>query len=273
MSSNGNKILRRALLKKLKIANSTLSNLLRPLKEEFALSSEQALWTLAAQSGIQLNSYLEKDQLANAQNTINMVRLGKSAVLPTPAPTATTKTAKPLRTNEITIKLPSGKFYKDSGLSDAVLKQAAEMAKHYPVFYLLENSIRALFAEVMKDEHGENWWKANFKSGTAKNAKEAAEKRRSDPDTHKRWHQSGGDHPLDFATLEGLSSLMQSQVDLLFPKKLGITLDWFRNFMEEMATIRNVFCHMNPLDTTSIKNLILRNEQWQKICHKYREAN
>jgi hypothetical protein len=36
--------------------------------------------------------------------------------------------------------------------------EAAEMGRHYELFYCLEKSIRKLVAETLEGSHGENWW-------------------------------------------------------------------------------------------------------------------
>jgi hypothetical protein len=40
----------------------------------------------------------------------------------------------------------------------AVRQEAAQMARHYEVFYCLEQAIRKLITEAMEETAGSNWW-------------------------------------------------------------------------------------------------------------------
>jgi len=55
---------------------------------------------------------------------------------------------------------PSGdqeeKFYPQ--FSQKLRDEADEMARHFAIFYCLENSIRELISSRLEEAHGENWW-------------------------------------------------------------------------------------------------------------------
>lgn len=40
-------------------------------------------------------------------------------------------------------------------------RNAADMARYYEIFYLLENDIRRLIVDTMEAAHGKDWWKTN----------------------------------------------------------------------------------------------------------------
>lgn len=48
---------------------------------------------------------------------------------------------------------------------EKIRKEAAEMARHYEVFYCLENSIRRLITQRLQEEFGGDWWSASHKDG------------------------------------------------------------------------------------------------------------
>jgi hypothetical protein len=52
----------------------------------------------------------------------------------------------------------------------ALRSEAAEMSKHYELFYCLEKSIRKLIAETLKAQHGENWWSSHVPQAVRDNA-------------------------------------------------------------------------------------------------------
>src|SRR5579862_8661328 len=41
-----------------------------------------------------------------------------------------------------------------------VRSEAAEMSRHYELFYCLENTVRKLIAETLKESQGANWWES-----------------------------------------------------------------------------------------------------------------
>ena len=56
---------------------------------------------------------------------------------------------------------------------DFVLRtEAAQMGKHYEVFYCLEKNIRKLISETLESAHGENWWETfcNRRNGCIHNS-------------------------------------------------------------------------------------------------------
>ena len=55
--------------------------------------------------------------------------------------------------------------------SQALRNEAADMSKHYELFYCLEKSIRKLVAETLQAQHGENWWDSCVPQAIKENAK------------------------------------------------------------------------------------------------------
>jgi len=50
-------------------------------------------------------------------------------------------------------------------------QEAAEMGKHYELFYCLEKSIRRLIADTLESAHGENWWDTTVREEIKNNVK------------------------------------------------------------------------------------------------------
>jgi Swt1-like HEPN len=51
---------------------------------------------------------------------------------------------------------PEQQFYPQ--FSQKLRDEADAMARHFAIFYCLENSIRELIADRLEEAHGENWW-------------------------------------------------------------------------------------------------------------------
>ena len=60
--------------------------------------------------------------------------------------------------------------------SERIRNEASRMANNYIIFYCLENSIREIITERLKEEYGLNWW--NMDNVVPSAAKENAEKSR-----------------------------------------------------------------------------------------------
>lgn len=54
------------------------------------------------------------------------------------------------------ISQPDETYYPQ--FSEALRREAASMAVHYRVFYCLENSMRDLITQILKEHHGDEWW-------------------------------------------------------------------------------------------------------------------
>lgn len=59
--------------------------------------------------------------------------------------------------------------------SEKLRDEANSMAVNYIIFYCLENSIRQLISERLREEYGENWWNSavseNVRNNSEKNRK------------------------------------------------------------------------------------------------------
>jgi hypothetical protein len=72
---------------------------------------------------------------------------------------------------------PEEQFYPQ--FSEKLRNEADAMARHFAIFYCLENSIRELITDRLEEAHGENWWDTavppNVRDNANKNrAKEVA---------------------------------------------------------------------------------------------------
>lgn len=54
--------------------------------------------------------------------------------------------------------------------TEDVRREAAEMARHYEIFYCLEASIRVLVSERLREEKGAEWWTTSVPEVVMKNA-------------------------------------------------------------------------------------------------------
>jgi hypothetical protein len=60
--------------------------------------------------------------------------------------------------------------------SEVLRTEAEQMADHYAIFYCLENFIRKVIVERMKEAHGLTWWDVNVPEAVRKNAEQNQKK-------------------------------------------------------------------------------------------------
>jgi hypothetical protein len=252
-----NRELRTALLAKLDISPQALSLRVQKKKRMSPMSTELATYLIAHEEGIRIDKYLLPDTVDRVRGLVNLTRSSAAASSPPPAIKSKRHAS---RLKEI--RFPSGFKVSDVLLPSAKLQEAQEMAKVYPLLYVLENSMREVIKRVMKARYGEDWWGTAL---TTAKLKEIHQKASGRLKKEKKWHQRRGSHPIDYVDLADLGALFQSNAAIFFPTILDCDADWFRNFMDELEPSRNVIGHMNPLDPNNIKDLQVRVERWSKL--------
>ncbi len=249
-----NRQLSKALLEKLGISQSALSQRVKKLKMQRAMTTEDATYLIAHQEGIPLDKYLINesiDRVRNLQNTLAPTRVQSSARQTTKK--RTTGSGVGHRTIVI-----GGEFkLTDPILEQKKLSEAKEMAAIYPFLYVLENSIREVIDRFMTNRYGTNWWDA--KGGKLK---DKVIQRMADEEKNS-WHQRRGARPIDYLDLMQLPTLVRQIQDDLVPDIIP-TMEWFTQFIDEVYKSRCVVCHMNPLDDTNIKAVKVRFSHWQR---------
>jgi hypothetical protein len=251
-----NSKLRSALLTKLSITPQALSLRVQKKKKLTPMSTKLATYLIAHEEGIKIDKFLTAAEVQQVRELMNLTRTTAAA---TSVSSARSKREAP-RTKEI--RFPSGFKVKDALLPASKLKEAQEMAKVYPLLYVLENSMREVIKRAMKAKHGETWWDTQLTSGKPKTVHQTASDRKVN---EKKWHQGRGAHPIDYVDLSDLRVIIQANSALFFPAVLGDDIEWFRQFMKELEPSRNVLCHMNPLDAHNTKDLEVKVERWSKM--------
>lgn len=253
-----NRELKAALLEKLKISPQALSQRVQKKKDVSPMSTEDATYLIAHENGIRIDRFLSSevvDRVRQLHNTTPVVVAAK----PRAAKRQTTRGGK-----TIEVRFPTGFKAESDLLPKSRLNQAVAMAKIYPILYVLENSIRELVKRVMSDRYGKDWWDTELKKGKLKGVHQKASSRmRTETEKHS-WHQSRGDHPIDYVDIKDLEVLVLGKQGDFIPKIIPDT-DWFKQFMKELYPSRNVVAHMNPLDADNVKDVELRAKKWAKI--------
>jgi len=127
--------------------------------------------------------------------------------------------------------------------------EAAEMARHYRVFYCLENFVRELIVEVLSESIGPAWWDTNVPEAVRTNA-ERNRQREIDLGVTPR-----SSDPIDYTTFGELGEIIKLNpnkfVDL-FPSIKAV-----ERVLSQLNTLRGPIAHCKPLAEDEIVRLHL----------------
>lgn len=248
--------LKKALLNKLGIQHQGLSKRAQAKKRQMPMSTEEATYLIAHEEGIRIDRYLSREEVAH-------VRGLHTAAARTPAPAGATarQRKKPAVAGSRELRFSNEFRICNPLLSSTKLAEAQAMARVYPWLYVLENSMRTLIQRVMIAKVGDGWWDSELTKGKLKSVHEHAKSRMA---TEKKnsWHQKRGAHPIDYVELDDLETIINGQQEHFVPHIIP-DLQWFQNFMKELAPSRHVVCHMNPLSDDNVQDVKLKLQKWE----------
>jgi len=142
----------------------------------------------------------------------------------------------------------------------AVRAEAAEMAKHYEVFYSLEKSIRVLVSETMEAaEKREDWWASARVPEAIKNDVRDRIRKEIDAGVTRRSQDE-----LDYTTFGELSNIIVANWDIfggtLFNSKKAL-----EKVMASLNALRNPIAHCSPLAEDEQLRLRLAVRDWFRL--------
>lgn len=249
--------LREAIAEKLDIKTSQIYARANALATKTQTTTEDGIYLLAAQSGINLRKYLPRDKVDAIRHLVLQVNhdAGPPAVLKAPSKKATFKVGsmtigKTLSVGDLLLPLK-------------MLAEAKEMAEEvYPLLYVFENSVRMIIVRVMQKAHGLDWWDVKVGRGI----REEVQRRRAKEDQNP-WHGKRGAHPIYYTDLDHLGLIVQNNwADF---KQILPSPQWVRQRIDEIAHSRNPVAHMNPISKDDIQRINVYFRDWVKLI----EAN
>ena len=138
-----------------------------------------------------------------------------------------------------------------------ILKQARKMADFYAIYYSLENSIRRLVSERLREKHGAGWWVGKVPNGVQLAVKD---KQQDERDTSMSIRS---EDPLSYTNFGELISIFETNWDdfsdtLRSKKAMQLILSQFNK-------IRNVVAHSCELNEDEITRFKLLVKDWFRI--------
>ncbi len=249
-----NRELKKALLTKLGISQQAISLRVRRLIKERPMTTSDATYLIAHESGIPLDRYLSSAEM----DRVRTLMPGRT-VQPVKQRSETASGAKSDNARHRTVVI--GKEFKGSDpiLPNEVLTEAKEMAAVYPLLYVVENSIREAIHRVMKRHHGDLWWDTCAPQG----CRDTVHKRMAEENID-AWHQRRGAHPICYLDLNQLPGIVRKNENDFVPDMFR-DVEWFTHFINGLYLSRCVLAHMNPLDRDNVQAVRLSFNKWQKL--------
>lgn len=135
--------------------------------------------------------------------------------------------------------------------------EGRRMADFYVVYYCLENTVRRLIAERLKDKHGPNWWDAAVPSGIRQ---AVAEKQAREKETVLSIRSEDLLSYVNFGELIAIiEANWESFSDTIRSKKA------MQQTLSQFNQIRNVIAHSCSLSANDISRLKLLVNDWLNI--------
>jgi len=153
-------------------------------------------------------------------------------------------------------KIPSIDYYPQ--FEQSVRAEAAEMSRHYELFYCLENSIRKLITEALRENAGPNWWESGkIPSNIVDGVKERVQKEIDSGVTRR------SDDPIDHTTFGELSVIITTNWDLfgtIFSSRRAV-----EKVMSSLNLLRGPIAHCCPLSEDEKDRLKLTVKDWFRM--------
>ena len=144
-----------------------------------------------------------------------------------------------------------------SSVEESIRAGAKAMQCSFQTLFVLENLVRSLIDERLKDKHGVNWF--DSKATTSMKSKL---KNRKEEEVKHQWHTGRNKEPLfymDFGDLAKLIISNWAEFEDLVPSQ-----SWVTSRLEEAERSRNVIAHTNVLSSEESSRLELYLRDWIK---------
>ncbi|QEI06488.1 hypothetical protein FXN63_12095 [Pigmentiphaga aceris] len=139
-----------------------------------------------------------------------------------------------------------------------VRAEAAEMARHFEVFYCLERSIRGLITEILKDCDGATWWTSGKIPPAIVQGVRDRQQRELDSGMTRR-----SDAPLDYTTFGELAVIITANwmiFTTVFNSQKAV-----EKVMSSLNTLRAPIAHCCPITEDEIIRLRLTVRDWFRL--------
>lgn len=141
---------------------------------------------------------------------------------------------------------------------ESVRKEAADMSRHYEVFYCLERTIRTLISETMKTAEGVNWWNSGRVPAKLHSDVTTRIKRETDAAVTLR-----SEDPIDYTTFGELGELIKANSDLF--GGIFSSISAVERVLANLNMLRGPIAHCSRLAEDEVVRLELSLRDWFRL--------
>ena len=138
-----------------------------------------------------------------------------------------------------------------------IRKQARKMADFYVSYYALENSIRRLIAETLKEKYGPNWWQDKMPEDVQKEVREKQEREKDSVISLR------SDDPLSYINFGELIKIFEANWNdfsaMIRSKKA------MKQILSQLNMLRSIIAHSCELNDDEIIRFELLIKDWMRI--------
>jgi hypothetical protein len=140
----------------------------------------------------------------------------------------------------------------------SVRAEAAAMSRHYELFYCLENAIRKLISDALREAGGPAWWDSGKIPKTICEGVKDRTQREIDSGVTSR-----SDQPIDYTTFGELSVIIGTNWDLfatIFSSRRAV-----EKVMSSLNLLRGPIAHCCPISDDEVDRLELAVKDWFRL--------
>ena len=140
----------------------------------------------------------------------------------------------------------------------SVRAEAAAMSRHYELFYCLENAIRKLIGDALREAAGPTWWESGKIPPQICGEVKDRKQREIDSGVTSR-----SDEPIDYTTFGELSIIIATNWDLfstIFSSKRAV-----EKVMSSLNLLRGPIAHCCPITDDEVDRLELAVKDWFRL--------
>lgn len=141
---------------------------------------------------------------------------------------------------------------------ESVRKEAADMSRHYEVFYCLEKTIRSLISDTLSAAEGAKWWTSSRIPPKIRAEVDGRIQREADSAVTLR-----SDEPIDYTTFGELGELIKANLDLfgsIFSSPRAVA-----KVLANLNVIRGPIAHCSRLADDEVIRLELSLRDWFRL--------
>jgi len=241
-----NKSVRRELLARLKISHQALSQRAKRLKEKHGpMTTDEAVYVIAHQEGIDLGRYLPLDILDRIRSLVPREVKAQLAEVE-----IARRRIRIIRKGRGVASYPL--------IKEQFIRRAVAIGEEtFPQLVVLENSIRVLIEKTLSAVRSD-WWIALVPKNIQRRVQQTINKEKKYP-----YRERRGNKPLMYCNFADLKEIVIA--NRIHFQGVIVDTNWFNARMDEVYMARNNLAHSVLLSNDDISRITLLYRDWARL--------